>query len=520
MVGVMPSAPQSPEREGTPRAWWLVMILVGIAGLVVVAHGGVALWSANELTQPEGVIALHVRDFARQGTLYYKLEGYPYTVCLYMPIFYGASAALVKAGLHPLLSGRVVSLLALVGVLGLLWQLVRLYTGSRLAAWLGMALAGLTQLLVFWGSTGQVDMLALAFSLAAFHQFARYQVESRESLDWAALWAVAGLFTKQTYLAAPAAIFLMLLWAAPRRAWRFGLLVGGVGGAMVLGVDGLLGGRFLENTVFANMNAFAWYKLQLPLQYLGVVLAPLLLVAALGARASFRTPMVAPYLYLVLALGMFSLTAPKVGADSNYLIESAALLVLCGCCALSALRYFELTAVGSKSWVTLLALPLALYAVQNLRVAVPGLAARVAREQAFVRQVQELRPYLEVSGRVLSVDSNALVQAGRNFEVEPLIHRWLVEAGRIHGKPVQQDLETGGFESILLFEDLAGPKDPDPEIPRFTVAQMEAIRQGYALVKHVPGPYLGGIYVYQRRAESAQRTGGSSLRSSRMALTD
>lgn len=517
---MMSSARRTQDVDGSPRAWRLVLILAGIAGMVVAAHFGVAIWSASEFTQPEGIIATQVRSFAQEGTLYYSLQRYPYTVCAYMPIFYGVTAGLVKAGLDPLLSGRVVSLLALVGVLGLLWQLVKLYTGSRLNAWLGVALAGSTQLVVGWGSTGQVDMLAMALSLAAFHQYARYQVEGRESLDWAAAFAVAGLFTKQTFVAAPAAIFVLLLWAAPRRAVRFALLVAGVGGAMVLGVNGLLEGRFLDNTVFANMNPFAWNKLQLPLQYFGIVLAPLGLVALAGAWASFRTPMRAPFVYLIFALSVFLLTAPKVGADSNYLIESAVLLVLCACCSLEALRYFELTAAGSKSWVTLLVLPLALYAVQNLRVAVPGLVKRVEREREFARQVEGLRPYLGGAGRVLSADSNALVQAGRSFEVEPLIYRLLVEAGRIDAGAVQRDLEEGGFESILLYEDLAAAADPDPEFPRLTAGQMETIRRRYELVKHVPGPYLGGVFVYQRRTVADQRMGGSSRRSSRMTLTD
>jgi hypothetical protein len=500
MDAVMAGSNKSPNRKG------LVGLLVGLAFLLVAAYGGVAMWGASEFTQPEGIIATQVRALAREGTLYYSLQQYPYTVCAYMPVFYGLAAGLVKLGLPPLLGGRAVSLLALVAVLGLVWRLVALYTGRRLAAWLGLGLAGVTQLLVGWGTTGQVDMLGLAFSLAAFHQYARFEVEGRESLDWAAGLAVAGLFTKQTFLAAPAAIFVLLLLAVPRRAARFAFLVGGVGGLTVLGVNWLLDGRFLTNTVFANMNPFAWYKLQQPLEYLGVVLAPLVLVVLAGARASFGGAMRAPFVYLGLAFTVFLLTAPKVGADSNYLIETAALLVIGACCALQALRYFELTAAGSKSWVTLLALPVALYAVQNLRVAAPALVQRVAREQEFARQVEGLRPYLGGTGRILSADSNALVQAGRLFEVEPLIYRLLVEAGRIDGAAVQRDLEAGRFESILLYEDLGAATDPDPEFPRLTAGQMETIRRRYELVKHVPGPYLGGVYVYQRAGGSARRS--------------
>ena len=142
--------------------------------------------------------------------------------------------------------------------------------------------------------------------------------------------------------------------------------------------------------------------------------------------------------------------------------------------------------------------------VQNLRVGTSGLAQRVGRELSFRAQIEELSPYLSGTGKVLSTDSNALVHAKRRFEVEPLIYRLLVEAGRVDAGPVLRDLENAKFQAVLLYENLAESRDNDPEFPRLTSGQSDAIRQRYRLVKHLPGPYLGGLYVYQPRTNWGQ----------------
>ncbi|MFO0508450.1 MAG: hypothetical protein ACK5YZ_00425, partial [bacterium] len=94
-------------------------------------------------------------------------------------------------------------------------------------------------------------------------------------------------------------------------------------------------------------------------------------------------------------------------------------------------------------------------------------------------------------------DSNSLMRTQRSFEVEPLIYRLLVEAGRIDGRRLEQDLDQGRFSTVILYDDVRAAIDPNPEFPRLTREQREAIRRRYELVKHVPGPNLAGLYVYQ-----------------------
>lgn len=479
-----------------------VFVCLGLAAVVAVAFLGLAFWSQNEFTQPEGIVATQSTHFSQQGSLYFSLRQYPYTVCAYMPVFYTLVAGLIKAGLPVLAASRLVSILATAAVFWLVFAITRVYTNQLIYAALSLSLAGVSQLLLSWGTTGQVDMLTVAFSVAAFYQFSRFQVRGEETLDLAAAFAVAALFTKQTAIAAPATIFLLLLRMDWRRAARFAAITAGLGGAMVLSLNALLSGRFLTNTVFANMNPFAFYKLKMALDYAGAVLSPIVLIVLLSTRAAIRQRLWGPFLYLLFASAVFFLTAPKVGADSNYLIESTVMLAICTGIGLKSLEFFELSAAHSKSWVTLLMIPLGLYIVQNVRVSVSALTARLGREIQFAKQIEDVRPYLASPGRVLSVDSNALLHAGRIMEVEPLIYRLLVEAGRIEPAPVQHDIDTTAFKTIVLYEDVSRKGDPDPEIPRLTPAQMQSIGRHYELVHHSPGPYLGGLYIYQPRASA------------------
>jgi hypothetical protein len=490
----MPDLKQNPEGRKIPLLVWLC---VGVAALLLLCFACLMVAAGSEFTQPEGIVATQIRHFSEGGGLYFGLKDYPYTVCAYMPLFYSIVAGLAKLGIPVLLAGRCVSWLALLGILWLLGRIVAIFGLGTSYQLLAMGLGGLTQLLLSWGSTGQVDMLAVAFSLAAYYCYLRFARLGEAALDAAAWFSFAALMTKQTALIAPLAIFVCLLGSEWGRAARFAVISGGSSLFVVLGLNWALEGRFLANTLFANINPFALYKLQQPLEYFGVVLMGLAVVVLVGLPAARRQGWQAPFVYLGLALGWSLFASAKVGADSNYLLESACLLIVCGVLGLAALDFFGLLAAGSRSWVTLLALPLGLYVVQNGRVAVSALAQRFEREARFSAQADMARPLVSGSRRVLSADSNLMVQAGRPLEVEPLIYRLLVEAGRIDPQPVLRDIEAAAFETIVLYDNVQADTVADPEIPRLPAEQMAAVARRYELVQHAPGPNLSGLYIYK-----------------------
>jgi hypothetical protein len=471
--------------------------IAGVVALGVAGHLALLLWSQHEFTPVESLVAIHANMLTHSEGLYYDLNRYPFTVSPYGPIFYAASGSLQRLGMRPYLSGRILSFAALLAAFWLCWQGLEPLIRDRYARATAAILAASTSNVLFWGTVGQVDILACCFSLAAFATFLRYR-ERREvsSLAWSGVLVVLAVFTKQTALAAGAAIGLTLLAEDRKRAawWIAG--VGVIGGGIALGLNAITHGGYFSNAVFANMNPLAWFKFQQQARYLMLTGSGVILVAAVGAwHASRRT---APlYIYAALSSAIWLLTAPKIGSDLNYQLEMMLVLCMCAACALGELQFFPSLFANRRTWVTLLQAPLLLHVSVNVLLTSRVLAERALLEPARRDETAALKSYVDRPGRILSTHYDSLVHYRGSIEVEPLIYSLLVRAGRTDPAPLLHDLSTRQFASILLLDNLFAPPahEQDAEWVSLPAAQLEAIRQNYRLVRRVPGPY--GVYVYE-----------------------
>jgi hypothetical protein len=493
-----PQAGLSPKRARIEiQVRRILIVLSVITSVAVLCHLVIQFWAQNEFTQPESVVGAQATMLARDGTLYYDLNRYPYTVAAYMPIFYWLSAALIKLGLPVFLAGRLWSSAAMIGIFVLTWRLLMLYTRDRYCAWTGTVICASTALISVWGVVGQVDTLAIFWALAAFYLFSRYYIRGESTLVWAGACVLAAFFTKQTTLACPAAIFVLLWFRNRKVALQFGVSLAAIVVVLVFAINTALSGRFLADTVFANMNPFAFEKLRVHAAYAVIAIGQLLIIASAGARQAVRGHGVALYVYLAMAAAILGLTGGKIGSDSNYQIESTVILILCACVALHELNFFALVFSGSKSWVTLLQAPLLIHIMLNLQIETHILSGRISKEKQLRNQIVALRPYLADGGKVISTDLNSMARLRGRLDVEPLIYKLLVAGGAVDPEPVRRDLAASAFSTVILFEDVQQKQQPDLEIPTLPASQIEEIRKHYRLVDHLPGPYLAGAYVYK-----------------------
>jgi len=489
----------SPVEQGFRRGLWVASVL---AAMVLLCYVATMLWAQNELSPPESVVAAQSLMLAHDGTLYYDLKHYPFTVCAYMPAFYWLESALIRAGFSAVHAGRWISFAALMGLIVLCWRIALLYTGDRNAAWIAALAAASSSLLGAWGTAGQVDTLAAFLALAAFYQYSRFHVRGEPSLWIAGLCAALALFTKQTMVAAPAAIFLLLLTRDRKKALWFGaIFAAGVGG-MVLAINAALDGRFLANTVFANLNPFNGAQFVTQIRYFVSISFGLLVIVAVSFGRMLRRRVVAPCVYLMLALLVFLGTAPKIGSDTNYQMESTLLLAICAAIGLHQVKFFDLYFERSKSWITLLLIPLALHIAIGYRVSANTLLGRLMHEKLFRAEIEQLKPYVPPSGGlVLCTDFNAMVRLRQRMDVEPFIYTILVSAHVIDPEPVRRDLARGAFSTVILSEDVFQPEQlQGADIGTLPPSQLDEVRRHYRLVRHVPGPFLDA-YVYQPAAE-------------------
>src|SRR5690349_12531109 len=88
------------EAESIQKGYRFILLTgLSIAGIALLCHLTLMLWGQHEFSSPESVVASQSMMLAHDGTLYYGLRDYPYTVNAYMPLFYLLDAALIKAGL-------------------------------------------------------------------------------------------------------------------------------------------------------------------------------------------------------------------------------------------------------------------------------------------------------------------------------------------------------------------------------------------------------------------------------------
>jgi hypothetical protein len=267
----------------------------------------------------------------------------------------------------------------------------------------------------------------------------------------------------------------------------------------VLAINVALHGRFLASTVLANANPFSAAKLLAHLRFAAPICAGLLVVVMASFSRLARSRGLAPVVYLGLAVAVFLATAAKIGSDTNYQIELTVLLGVCAAIGLHEIDFFPLYFNRSKSWITLLLLPVAVHVAVGLRVAVNTTIARVVNEKVAQSQVDALRPYVaSVGGLVLSTDYNAMVRLRGRMDIEPLIYQLLVGAKVIDPEPVRRDLAQGAFSTVVLSEDVfQGQHFDDPEIASLVPEQLQEVRKHYRLEQHLAGPFLDGIYVYK-----------------------
>jgi hypothetical protein len=253
------------------------------------------------------------------------------------------------------------------------------------------------------------------------------------------------------------------------------------------------------------MNPLNAAKLLGQLRYFASVSFGLIVIVAVSFGRMLRGRGLAPCVYLIFALLVFLGTAPKVGSDTNYQIESTLLLVVCAAIGLHQVNFFELYFQRRKTWITLLLIPLALHVVMGFRVSANALLARIADEKLYRPEIEALRPYVDpAAGMVLSTDYNAMVRLRGKVDVEPMIFRMLVTVGSVDPEPVRRDLARAAFSTVILNEDVFNGRLFDNlEIGSLTPSQIQEVRRHYRLVKHIPGPFLDGVYVYKPSGSEA-----------------
>ncbi|MBC2661601.1 glycosyltransferase family 39 protein [Novosphingobium flavum] len=533
-----PLAGSSPTRAWLRRLpGWLVLIAAALlllrTGLYLTMAAG-AVRFPYQLDYGEGIVWEQLRRIAT-GRGYAPIEGFPTIVFHYPPLYHALTGALVRlTGADALLTGRALSFACTLITAGLVARIAALLAPREVARWMVWSGSGMAALIALgmlptsqWSVLMRVDMLCMALTFGGL-LCGMLALTRPRAVYLAALLFVAAVYTKQTALAAPAAVFGVLLITRPRTA------LAGIAATIALGLAALAAltvqtdGGFLRHIVLYNINRVDLTSLRgIPqniVWHFGFVLAAV--AGALGlinrlreSRLRLRAPSWREHLaavpddaraaiallHLALATLMLGMKA-KSGAADNYLIEWDCLLALCGGLALTDLlaRSFGSPRSGRLPGLQGLLVPGALVS-QLMMHPVPDIWPGVAL-RAHTPEAARLVAMIKAAPRpVISDDMVAVLRAGKPVLIEPAIVTELAAKGVWDESPFVAQLRARRF-AFVVTTGLPGSMDFDN---RHSPAVTAALAEAYPVRIDAGSNYLnfpaGPLPDYVRMQERAAR---------------
>jgi 4-amino-4-deoxy-L-arabinose transferase-like glycosyltransferase len=448
--------------------------------VIALAAGGVLLHSAASLAGKawaylcspyardygEGCVLMMVQLLDQRLNYFVTLRDYPFIHANYPPVFIALVWPFYRLFGPSLLAPRLLSILATVGLLAVMYPLLHRLGGSRRQALALTGLAACPWFVQTWAPMGRVDMLAFLLSIAGLLAFVR---QKPAYVVFPLFWLA--FFTKQNALLAPAAVLVHLLCEfEPRRFLRslagFALPLAAIFGLLNLATHGGLFRHLITYTAAAEYEwgrmlgeylAFAWNAWPI-----------LLIVFAAGPLAFGRGAARLFFIYWLLNMAALS-TIAKAGAAQNYAIEPWLATVLL---AAVALPVVAARSTLPREWAMGALLIMAAVASYTGHYS-GGLPDYFDQSSAQANRLPQAITHPEraadfqklwaavraENGPILSENVAALVVNGKPVLVEPHGIMLLVKTGFFDPAEIVRDCEVGRFTLVVAerrFEETPG----------------------------------------------------------------
>jgi hypothetical protein len=475
-----PSEPKTSGRGQKFKLGSLTLLLVGAFAAWNLSSWPTRLRYPGEIVQVEGMRLAEMQHLIRGVPVYAPATPERFDAMIYGPLYYLFGAQLInpeKPAYFPL---RLLCLFATLGcaagVALLAFWLSRSYFAAALAPLLFLSYGFVS----LHGVSARSDMMAVFLVYAGF--LVAYRFIAGRHLLWAAPIMLVGLFYKQQFVAAPAAVFIFLVLDKRYR------LAAQFAGLMALGGLSLL--ALFQYVIFArqdfflhfvnyNLVPFTWNRFGYGALLWAVVFG---VPSLLGLEFVRRHPdkLVLCYLACAVPLALFSLG--KEGSGTNYFLELTLILapLVAGLVAESTGDRMRAVEV-----VCLVGVSLLIGAKLGSLVPQPEDFARDRAVQDYLRQ--NFAPGVLAT----SMSTGDLVRAGLETPISDLYqYTWLVCQGKIPAHELIGQFEKRRFGVILLGVDLYDEKDAhrSNEIC-MTESLHQTILQGYQLAATLEMPW-------------------------------
>ncbi len=370
-----------------------------------------------------------------------------------------------------------------------------------------------------WTWLARVDTLAILLSFSGVAVFAARPTSPTLQI-LAAVLMTAGLFTRQTALAAPLACLLVAFVIDRKISLRLLLTMAILGGLVLGWLAWRTHGQVLLHLFRYNQTAFsiprAVFGLLMNTRHvagllvlaggasLGVLRGSWALVRGrrwdlLGAnlRANGRRRTVFLLAAYSMLAALSALTFGKEGSDINYFLEwNLSLAPLAG-----ILLFRAAPPAGNRVrlhpvWLVALAVPLLLLDTGFdrardgwLRILDGPLAADREKMDVYRKMLATIG---DASGPVFSEDMNLLYKTGKDIPAEPAMIQVLAKAGMWDERPFVRMIQEHRFGLVVTEDSFSGE--------RYSPAVANAIQQAYE-----PAARIGDYLIYRPRTGVSRR---------------
>lgn len=510
-------SPANGIDRGASTPQWLIRVgLCVLAGLLAwnlldyLFSAREAINFPFELDYGEGIVWQQMRSLLA-GDGYGAIDGFPSIVFHYPPLYhFGAALLAALTGMDPLAAGRLLSVSSTIATAGFIaMSVAELTSPPRTRSWISGAIAGLLVLstapIQSWSMLMRVDMLSTAFSFAGVY-FGLRSLRQPLAIHLAALLFVAAIYTKQTAIAAPAAIFVVLLFLRPRTA------LAGLGTTLGLGLLALgtlmwlTDGGFLRHVLWYNINRFGSQGflaiLDLIVSHLVFITVAFLSIhrrlhdwpvgffaprgwSALRHRllsSADEAGYAMMLVYLALTTLMLAM-ATKSGASVNYFIEwSCVIAAFAGLGLVDAVSVATRTSFADKVDVAAILLPplLAFQVFSHLGIPDNRLSSRAPQRNEFAQLSALVRAARQP---VISDNMVVVLRGGKPVVWEPAIFTELTSKGLWNERPFVEKIKAHQFAFFLTD---GGPGDQLYD-DRYSRSVSQALQTAYPIKRHLAG---------------------------------
>lgn len=501
-------------RDISRIAVGLMLVMLGWQLMTYFGIGMHALLWPFELDYGEGIVWQQA-NMMLTPEAYGRIDGFPAIVFHYPPLYHmWVRVVSMLFGVNMLFAGRAVSIGATLFTVVMIGMIVARTTpanvprGGRILAAVSGALCALCFVpVVYWSLLMRVDMAAFLLSVAGFWLGLK-AFENPRLIYLSALCFVGAVYVKQTSLAAPLALFSLMVWLRPKLALS-GVVTCIVAGLIVLaGLAYVTNGGFIRHVFLYNINRFELSRLQIILQVVqahGLIFCAAF--AAIYLRASdlrrryaglkwsmlVNSPADVAWTGVIFYFASTSLilvTVAKSGSSANYLIEwmlVISMLIGCGLADVCRAATHENGADG-RAEIALIAIVVPLFiAIQARTLDAEELGFNDLWSAKRSAQMAQLSARVRAAPKqIISDDMVMLLLSGKPVVWEPSIFAELASMGAWNEQPFADKIRAQEFSMFIT----AGKRGDALFDSRYNPAIADAIDAAYPVQERLAGYIL------------------------------